>query len=142
MTPLRVVLDTNTVVMPIARRTRSNDSWIIREWQIGKITPLVSEATRDELLKTLRDPKFELEEENILSVAAIYLDYCDAVEIPDPPPNTPKCDDESDQKFLILAYQAGADALVSGDGRLTALRDLSEIPILTKREFILKITNM
>ena len=33
MTPLGVVLDTNMVVMPIARGTKSNDSWIIGVWQ-------------------------------------------------------------------------------------------------------------
>ena len=100
---------------------------------------MISEATKNELLNILRDPKFELKEEDILSVAANYLDYCTTVEIPDPPPDTPKCDDESDQKFLVLAYQARADALVSGDERLIAFREVSDIPILTKREFILKI---
>ena len=50
MTIGRVVLDTNTVVMPITRGTKSNDSWLIREWQSGNIIPLISQATRSELL--------------------------------------------------------------------------------------------
>ena len=90
-------------------------------------------------LETLRHPRFGLKEEEIRSTAAVYIDYCTVVEIPDPPPATPKCDDESDQKFLILAYQAGVDALVSGDGRLLVLKEESKIRILSKREFIVAI---
>ena len=101
----RVVLDTNTIVMPITRTT-SNDSWIVREWQRGTVCPLISEATELELLESLRKPKFGLDEEEIVSTAAIYLDHCTMIEIPEDPPETPQCDDPSDRKFLILAYQA------------------------------------
>ena len=50
---MRVVLDTNTVVMPITRGTRSNDSWLIGEWQSQNIIPIISEATKSELLVTV-----------------------------------------------------------------------------------------
>lgn len=131
-------MDTNTVLMPIIR-PKSNDSWVVREWQTGNITPLVSEATESELLETLRKPRFRLKEDQILNIAAIYLNHCTKVEIPDPPPETPPCDDPHDQKFVILAYQAEADALVTKDGRLLALKRESEVPILSWHEFIVTI---
>ena len=135
MTPKRVVLDTNVVLMPLTRTT-SNDSWIVRVWQTGYIVPLISEATERELIETLGKLVFNLRENEVRILASVYLDYCVKVEVPDPPPDTPQCDDPSDQKFLSLAYQARADALVSNDGRLLALKQISEVPILSPGEFI------
>ncbi len=135
MTPKRVVLDTNVVLMPLTRTT-SNDSWIVRVWQTGYIVPLISDETERELIDTLRKPVFNLREDEVCILASVYLDYCVKVEIPEPPPETPQCDDPSDQKFLSLAYQAKADAFVSNDGRVLALKELSEVPILSPGEFI------
>ena len=140
MPPRRVVLDTNTVLMPITNAS-SNDSWLVGEWHTGNIIPLTSEATETELLETLRKPRLGIREEDIDSMAATYLGYCERVEIPEPPPETPPCDDPSDQKFIILAYQAGADALVSRDRKVLALREESDIPILTWQEFIALLAN-
>ena len=57
------------------------------------------------------------------------------------PPETPTCDDPSDQKFIILAYQAGADALVTKDRTVLALKEESEVPILTWQESIALLAN-
>ena len=64
----------------------------------------------------------------------LYFDYCVEVEIPDPPPETPVCRDPNDQPFLILAYCASADYIVTKDPDLLALRDETEIPIITPSE--------
>ena len=90
-------------------------------------------------METLSKPKFGLKQEEILSIAAIYLDHCVKVEIEHPPQGVPQCQDESDQKFLVLAHFIRADALVSRDGRLLDLRGESRIPILTRREFTLAL---
>ena len=140
MPPIGVVLDTNTVLMTIANPS-SNDSWLVREWQTENIIPLISDATEKEFLETLRKPRLGIQEEDIDTMAATYLGYCERVEIPEPPPETPTCDDPSDQKFIILAYQAGADALVTKDGKVLALKEESEIPILTWPEFIALLAN-
>lgn len=135
----RVVLDTDTVLMPITRGPQSNDSWMVAAWTTKRIVPYTSEDTESELLETLKKPKFGLKEEEILSIAAIYLDHCIKTDIEHPPQDIPQCQDESDQKFIVLAHYVGADALVSRDGRLLALRDQSRIPILNRREFTLAL---
>ena len=139
MTIRRVVLDTDTVIMPIIRGPRSNDSWMAAAWITKRIIPYTTEETESELLETLRKPRFRLKEEEILSITAIYLDHCVKVEIEQPPQDVPQCQDESDQKFLVLAYYIRADALVSRDERLLDLRDESRIPIMTRREFTLAL---
>ena len=126
--------------MPIANPS-SNDSWLVREWHTENIIPLISDATEKEFLETLRKPRLGIQEEDVYNIAATYLGYCERVEIPEPPPETPTCDDPPDQKFIILAYQAGADALVTKDGKVLALREESEIPILTWPEFIALLAN-
>ena len=138
MTAMRVVLDTNIVLMPIINPA-SNDSWVIGEWQKGNIIPLISKETESELLETLRKPRLGLREEQIQGIAATYLDYCETIAIPNPPLDTQLCDDPSDQKFLILAYQGRAEALVSKDGRVLALKEESAVPILNWPEFISEI---
>ena len=137
MTIRRVVLDTDTVIMPIIRGPRSNDSWMVSAWTTKRIIPYTTEETELELLETLKKPKLGLKDEEILSIAAIYLDHCVKVEIEQPPNDVPQCLDESDQKFLVLAHYIEADALVSRDRRLLELRDESRIPILNRGDFTL-----
>ncbi len=127
---IRPVLDTNTVLMPITR-TGTNDIWLRDAWEQQRIVPLVSDETEAELIRTLHSLRFEIEEDQILNVAAAYLDYCERIVVPDTPPKTPECRDPNDQMFLVLAYQAGADYLVTRDDDLLVLKDESEIPIVT-----------
>ena len=126
----RLVLDTNTVLMPIVREN-SGEAWLREFWRNGQIIPLISADTRSELIETLRKPEFDAGEEQ---ANMLYLNYCVEVEIPDPPPETPVCRDPDDQAFLVLAYQAKADYLVTRDGDLLALKEESEILIVTPSE--------
>ncbi len=126
----RLVLDTSAVLMPIVREN-SSESWLREMWRNGQIIPLISSDRVSELIETLRKPHFEAGEEQAV---AIYFRYCVEVEIPNPPPETPICRDPNDQPFLILAYHAAADYLVTKDPDLLALRDESEIPIITPAE--------
>lgn len=130
---MRLVLDTSSVLMPIAR-PGSSDAWLREAWEQQRIVPLTSNETESELVRTLRSPRFEIEQDAIMSVAAAYLDYCERIVVPDPPPETPICRDPNDQPFLILAYHAAADYLVTKDPDLLALKDESEIPIVTPSE--------
>ena len=129
----RIVLDTNAVLMPITREY-SSDAWIREFWQEGRIKPLTSSATRDELIGTLRRLRFGLDEQEVGALSALYLSYCEEVPITDPPPETPECRDTSDQPFIILAYVAQADYIVTRDPDLLALRDESRVPIITPSE--------
>ena len=130
---MRLVLDTNSVLMPITRTT-SSDIWLRAAWEQQHIVPLTSSDTEAELLRTLRNRRFRIPEDQITDTAAAYLNYCERVAIPDPPPETPLCRDPDDQMFLALAYQAAADYLVTKDPDLLALKDESEIPIITPSE--------
>lgn len=130
---MRLVLDTNSVLMPITRTT-SSDAWLRGAWEQQIIAPLTSYDTEAELIQTLSNRRFRIPEDQIVDTAAAYLDYCERIAIPDPPPATPICRDPSDQMFLILAYQAAADYLVTKDPDLLALKDESEIPIVTPAE--------
>ncbi len=130
---IRLGLDTNSVLMPITRPC-SSDAWLREAWEQQRIVPITSNETVSELLRTLHSPRFEIEEDQISNVAAAYLDYCERVEIPHLPPETPICRDPSDQMFLILAYQATADYLVTKDPDLLALREETVIPIITPSE--------
>ncbi len=127
---MRLVLDTNSVLMPITR-PGSSDTWLREAWEQQRIVPLTSNETESELIRTLRSPRFEIEEGQISNVAAAYFDYCERIAVPHPPPETPICRDPDDQSFLILAYHAAADYLVTKDPDLLALSDETEIPIIT-----------
>ena len=130
---MRLVLDTNSVLMPITR-TASSDIWLREAWEQQRVLPLTSSDTEAELIRTLHNRRLGISEDRITDTAAAYLDYCEKVEIPDPPPETPTCRDPNDQIFLILAYQATADYLVTKDPDLLALTEESEIPIITPAE--------
>lgn len=130
---MRLVLDTNSVLMPITR-PGSSDAWLREAWEQQRIVPLTSNETESELIRTLYSPRFEIDEDQIPNIAAAYFDYCERIVVPDPPPETPICRDLNDQPFLILAYHAAADYLVTKDPDLLALSDESEIPIITPSE--------
>lgn len=46
------------------------------------------------------------------------------------------CRDTRDDKFLSVAINGGADAIISGDKDLLSLNPFLEIPILTPAEFL------
>ena len=118
----RVVLDTNTVLMPVIR-TGSSHRWMMDAWSSKRIIPIISQETQDEFLRKLRAPGFEIPEERIATVASQYLDYCERISIPEPPPPTPKCRDATDQKFIVLAQCGKAQYLVTNDPDLLVMRE-------------------
>ena len=118
----RVVLDTSTVIMPIIR-PESSHRWLIDAWQDIQIIPLISQETQEELLRVMQNPRFQIEEEMIQPIADQYLEYCETVAVPNPPPATPVCRDPKDQKFIELAQQGRAQYLVSFDGDLLDMKN-------------------
>ena len=133
--PPRVVLDTNVVLSALlfgggaAARVRAG-------WQSGRIVPLASTATAQELVRVLGYPKFRLavaEQEELL---ADFMPWVEVVRVPDPPPAAPACRDPFDLPFLHLAIAGRARALVSGDGDLLALAGAPRLcPVLGIDEF-------
>ena len=125
----RVVLDTNTVIMPLTRK--SNDDWISEYWAKGLIIPICSDSTEAELREVLRRPKFSLTVEQANELADSYISHCERATEGPRLEGTPICRDESDQILIDAAYRATADALVSRDPDIMVLQRRSRIPIMT-----------
>lgn len=132
--PPRVVLDTNVAVSALLF-PRGRLAWLREAWQQGQAVPLVSRPAAEELLAVLTYPKFKLSAAEQQELLADYLPWCETVELPARPGALPICRDADDQKFLILASSARADALVSGDKDLLALAGQTAFPIVDPEAF-------
>lgn len=130
----RVVLDTN-VVLSALLFTAGRLAWIRRAWQHKQVQPLVCKETASELLRVLAYPKFKLKSEDQQDLLEDFLPYADVVELPRPWPALPVCRDQKDQVFLVLAHAGRAEALVTGDGDLLAMRDAFPGLIVTPDEW-------
>ncbi|MFO1266146.1 MAG: putative toxin-antitoxin system toxin component, PIN family [Rubrivivax sp.] len=116
----RAVLDTNVVLSALVFAGGST-ARLRQAWQAGRLLPLVSTATAQELMRVLAYPKFKLDAQAQQELLADYLPWAEAVAVPEPPPRVPECRDVDDLPFLHLAVAGRADVLVSGDADLLAL---------------------
>lgn len=135
---LRVVLDTNIVLSALLFRN-GRLTWCRHAWQAGQIVPVVCRETASELLRVLAYPKFKLTEAEREELLADFLPWAEAAVLPDDPPALPECRDPDDQVFLLLARSTSADALVTGDADLLALRAEFQPPILNADELKLRL---
>jgi len=131
---IRVVLDTN-VVLSALLFTSGRLAWIRRAWQHKQFLPLVCTETVCELLRVLAYPKFKLTAEERQHLLQDFLPYTEVVGLPLPWPTLPRCRDEKDQVFLVIAYIGQAQALITGDGDLLAMRNESPVLIVTPEEW-------
>lgn len=128
------MLDTNVALSALVF-SRGRLAWVREAWQQRRLIPLLSRPTAEELLAVLAYPKFKLTPEDQQELLADYLPWCDTVTLPEPLPALPECRDPDDQKFLVLAAVAKADALVTGDADLLALQATFPIPIIDPESF-------
>ena len=128
MLPLRVVLDTSVLISKLIYAPGS--TWLVQAWQNGALIPLVTEETMFELERVLYRAKFHLSLEKVAERIAEYYPWCQ-IYPEDAAIPVPECRDPDDRKFLQLAQQAQADALVTEDQDLLTLQDAFSIPILT-----------
>ena len=133
MTSPRLVLDTNVLLSALVFQT-SGAAWMRDAWQSYAVVPLVNRETVTELLRVLGYPKFALTENEVQDLLTGYLPWCETVPVPEELPAIPECRNPFDRKFLILSLTAKADALVTGDRDLLALKGDFPIPILTLSE--------
>ncbi|MFA7503065.1 MAG: putative toxin-antitoxin system toxin component, PIN family [Burkholderiaceae bacterium] len=134
----RLVLDTNIVLSALLFGA-GRLSWIRQAWQHQRLQPVVCRDTVNELLRALAYPKFRLSPQERTDLLGEFLPWTRAVALPTPWPDLPACRDEKDQVFLVLAYVAGADAVVTGDGDLLAMRGTIPCRILTADELALQM---
>ena len=118
----RVVLDTNVLldwlvfgdprVQPVARAIEDR-----------RIQPVTSECCLEEFRRALGYRALRLDTEAQSAALERYLSNVEMFEVPatEPQPHLPVCADPDDQKFLELAWHAGADWLLTRDRALLAL---------------------
>lgn len=79
--PVRAVLDTNVVLSGLVFRGGAAGQLRLA-WQRGRVLPLVSTATVQELIRVLAYPKFHLSQDEQDELLADYLPYAETVRIP------------------------------------------------------------
>ncbi len=134
MSPSRVVLDTNCLVSALIF-SRGSFAWLREAWQSRRFIALVSRDTVGELLRVLAYPKFKLTPDEQETLLADFLPYAETVRIDSLHAPLPAIRDPNDLIFLELAAISNADALVSGDADIQAVREQFQVPILTPAEF-------
>ena len=132
---VKIVLDTNCVVSALLF-SKQNLAWLRFAWQSGQLQPVVCKETVTELIRVLSYPKFKLTVAEQALLLADFLPYTQTQAAFESPPNLPIVRDKSDQIFLSLAVVSHADALVTGDNDLLALKhSFNKPPIMTLTDF-------
>ncbi len=134
MSAPRVVLDTNCLVSALIL-SRGKFAWLREAWQTKRLIPLASRDTICELLRVLAYPKFKLSPDEQGALLAEFLPFVETVKVETTPAGLPEIRDADNVIFLALAAVAQADALVSGDGDIQAVRSQFRIPVLSVAEF-------
>lgn len=134
MSPPRIVLDTNCLVSALIF-SQGRLAWLREAWQARRFIVLASHDTVGELLRVLAYPKFKLTRDEQETLLAEFLPYAEVVGIDRTPEGLPELRDMDDIVFLVLAAAGRADALVSGDSDIQAVRERFHVPVLTVAEF-------
>ena len=129
----RWVADTNLLVSHLLLPDSVPGSAVRKAVETGDL--LVSDATMGELAEVLSRPKFDQYVSRadrtryieLLAPLAISVDILRGIKI---------CRDAKDDKFLEVAVNGSADALITGDKDLLSLNPFMGIPILTPRQFL------
>jgi putative PIN family toxin of toxin-antitoxin system len=129
----RVVLDTNVLVSALLFTGKL--SKIVDLWRQGKVIPLISRETFEELRAVLEYPKFSLAPDEIQSIIENeILPFFEVVEIKGKVRGV--CRDPGDDKFLACALSGSARFIVSGDRDLIDLKIYKTIRINKASEFL------
>jgi uncharacterized protein len=129
---LRVVLDTHVILSALV--CGGSVTALMRQaWQAGRLHPLASTVTAQELIRVLAYPKLELTADDPRELLVDYLPFTEVVTIPKPPPRVPDGRDPHDLPFLHLAAAGRADLLVKGNADLLALASAGARPRLRFR---------
>ena len=119
--PLRLVLDTN-VCLDLFVFGDPQYASLLAAVQAGEVELVTREDCRDEWLAVLAYPQLKLDEARRMQAIEVFDTYVRKLSLTDPGNVTlPRCRDRDDQKFLELAHQAGAAALLTRDDELLRL---------------------
>jgi len=104
-------------------------------WRTGKIVPLISRETFDELRRVLAYPKFFLTRAEIRSILeGEILPFFEVVDVSRQVKGV--CRDPADDKFISCAISGRADYIVTGDRALSDLKRYQSIRIIHSSDFL------
>jgi putative PIN family toxin of toxin-antitoxin system len=104
-------------------------------WQKGKIIPIISKETFDELRTVLEYPKFSLSRAEIKSlIEHEILPFFEVAHISKHVKGA--CRDPGDDKFISCAISVNADCIVTGDKDLSDLKKYQSVRIIHASDFI------
>ena len=130
---MRVVLDTNVLISALL--FKGELSRMVRLWQEGKIVPIISKETFDELRAVLEYSKFSLSRAEIKSlIERETLPFFEVVHVSKHVKGA--CRDPEDDKFISCAISANADCIVTGDKDLSDLKKYQSVRIIHASNFI------
>jgi putative PIN family toxin of toxin-antitoxin system len=130
---IRVVLDTNVLISVLL--LKGELSRILGLWQKGKIIPIISKETFDELRTVLEYPKFSLSRAEIKSlIEHQILPFFEVINVNKHVKGA--CRDPGDDKFISCAISANADCIVTGDKDLSDLKKYQSVRIIHASDFI------
>ena len=128
-----VVIDTNVLISCLLFGGRLEPLRCL--WQSGRIVPLFSKQTFDELHRVLAYPKFKLTQQEIAAIIQIeILPYFEVIE--SVPQIQSACRDADDEKFLGVAAGSKATYLITGDQDLLILVQFQETRIVPPFDFL------
>ena len=128
----KVVLDTSVLISALL--FKGELSKLVELWQKGKIVPVISKATFQELRSVLEYPKFSLSQEEINAIIGNeVLPHFEVVEVTEEIKGA--CRDPADDKFISCALSASAGYIVSGDKDLWDLNRYKSVRIVTPSDF-------
>lgn len=119
--PLRLVLDTN-VVLDLLHFADAAVSPILNALETGSAHCCASVETLNELRRVLAYPAFQLDETTQTTLISRYQTWVCLAQGASVSAPMPRCSDPDDQMFLTLAAATQADALISKDKALLALK--------------------
>jgi putative PIN family toxin of toxin-antitoxin system len=129
---MRVVVDTNVLVSAaLKQQSMPGMAALLVERRGGLLKSLATEQQLFEVvarprLSALIDPETQAWLRRLMATAELVTISERIV----------ACRDPTDDKFLELAVNGGADLIVSGDGDLLSLNPFRDIPIVTPAVFV------
>lgn len=128
---MRVVFDTNVFVSAFVLPGGTADTALLRVID-GHDRLLMSKPLLDELLTVLAR-KFSRDADELARIAVFLSDLADFVR---PRRRIEVLEDDADNRVLECAASGGADAIVTGDKAILALKVFQGIRILRLRQYI------
>jgi putative PIN family toxin of toxin-antitoxin system len=128
---MRVVFDTNVLISYVLTHRPPIATLIDVHLAREDIVSITAPELLEELDRVLKYPKLQryCTEEERTCFVALLMALSELVELPETIPQI--CRDPDDDRILACTMLGDADAIVSGDRDVLALRQVGHIPILT-----------